>query len=56
MKTLFTGLGTSSDVVDRLVSELDIRAVELTTHFMDGAQTYDAFVERLVDQIVTGLS
>ena len=56
VKTLFTGLGTSSDVVDRLVSELDIRAVELTTHFMDGAQTYDAFVERLVDQIVTGLS
>ena len=56
VKTLFTGLGTSSDVVDRLVSELDIRAVELTTHYMDGAQTYDAFVERLVDQIVTGLS
>ena len=56
VKTLFTGLGTSSDVVDRLVSELGIRAVELTTHFMDGAQTYDAFVERLVDQIVTGLS
>ena len=56
VKTLFTGLGTSSAVVDRLVSELDIRAVELTTHFMDGAQTYDAFVERLVDQIVTGLS
>lgn len=56
VKTLFTGLGTSSDVVERLVAELDIRAVELTTHFMDGAQTYDAFVERLVDQIVTGLS
>lgn len=56
VKTLFTGLGTSSDVVERLVSELDIRAVELTTHFMSGAQSYDAFVLRLVDQIVDGLS
>jgi len=56
VKTLFTSLGTSSDVVERLVSELDIRAVELTTHFMSGAQSYDAFVLRLVDQIVDGLS
>lgn len=56
VKTLFTGLGTSSDVVQRLVSELDIRAVELTTHFMSGAQSYDAFMLRLVDQIVDGLS
>ena len=56
VKTLFTGLGTSSDVVERLVSELDIRAVELTTHFMSGAQSYDAFMLRLVDQIVDGLS
>ena len=56
VKTLFTSLGTSSDVVERLVSELDIRAVELTTHFMSGAQSYDAFMLRLVDQIVDGLS
>lgn len=56
VKTLFTGLGTSSDVVERLVSELDIRAVELTTHLMSDAQSYDAFMLRLVDQIVDGLS
>ena len=56
VQTVFTGLGTSSAVTERLAAELDVRAVELTTHFMDGAQTYDAFVQRLVDQIVTGLS
>ena len=54
--TIFTGLGTSSDVVDRLTSELGVRAVELATHYLDGAQTYDEFMQRLVDQVVTGLS
>ena len=56
VKTVFTGLGTSSAVMERLADELDVRTVELTTHYMDGAETYDAFMQRLVDQIVTGLS
>ena len=53
---IFTGIGTSSDVVEVLSTELGIPAIELATHYLSGVTTYDAFITRLVDQIVEGLS
>ncbi len=53
---IFTGIGTSSDVVELLSTELGIPAIELATHYLSGVTTYDAFITRLVDQIVEGLS
>ena len=53
---IFTGLGTSSDIVARLADELGVPAIELSTHYLNGATTYDAFMTRLVDRIVEGLS
>ncbi|NBY12416.1 MAG: hypothetical protein EBQ75_05740 [Actinobacteria bacterium] len=43
-------------MVNRLSEELGIPAIELSTHFLNGVSTYDAFMMRLVDQIVGGLS
>jgi len=56
VRAIFTGLGTSADVVNRLSEELGIPAIELSTHFLNGVSTYDAFMMRLVDQVVGGLS
>lgn len=56
VRAIFTGLGTSSDVVDRLSEELGVPAVELSTHYLSGAPTYAAFMTRLVDQLVDALS
>ncbi|MGA1389497.1 MAG: metal ABC transporter solute-binding protein, Zn/Mn family, partial [Ilumatobacteraceae bacterium] len=53
---IFTGIGTSSDVVEVLSTELGIPAIELATHYLSGVTTYEAFITRLVDQIVGGLS
>ena len=53
---IFTGIGTSSDVVEMLSSTLGIPAIELSTHYMSGVSTYEEFITRLVDQIVGGLS
>jgi zinc/manganese transport system substrate-binding protein len=53
---IFTGIGTSSDVVEVLSTELGIPAIELATHYLSGVTTYEAFITRLVDQIVEGLS
>ncbi|MEY3389338.1 MAG: zinc transporter ZnuA [Actinomycetota bacterium] len=53
---IFTGIGTSADVVDVLSDELGVPAIELATHYLSGVSTYDAFMTRLVDQIVQGLS
>ena len=53
---IFTGIGTSADVVEVLSDELGVPAIELATHYLSGVSTYDAFMTRLVDQIVQGLS
>jgi zinc/manganese transport system substrate-binding protein len=53
---IFTGIGTSRDVVEVLSTELGIPAIELATHYLSGVTTYEAFITRLVDQIVEGLS
>lgn len=53
---IFTGIGTSSDVVEVLSTELGIPAIELATHYLSGVTTYETFITRLADQIVEGLS
>jgi len=52
---IFTGLGTSQDVADQLASELGVKAVTLSTHFLDGAVNYREFMLRLTQQIADAL-
>ena len=52
---IFTGLGTSQDVADQLASELGVKAVTLSTHFLDGAVNYRDFMLRLTQQIADAL-
>ena len=55
VKAVFTGLGTSPDVAEQLATELGVKAVTLSTHFMDGAANYQAFMLRMVNQIAEAL-
>jgi zinc/manganese transport system substrate-binding protein len=52
---IFTGLGTSPDVAEQLASELGVKAVTLSTHFLDGAANYQEFMLRMVSQIAEAL-
>lgn len=52
---IFTGLGTSQSVADQLASELGVKAVTLSTHFLDGAVNYRDFMLRLTQQIADAL-
>ncbi|MDA0297717.1 MAG: metal ABC transporter substrate-binding protein [Actinobacteria bacterium] len=55
VKAVFTGLGTSPDVAEQLATELGVKAVTLSTHFLDGAETYREFMLRMVNQIAEAL-
>ena len=52
---IFTGLGVSPDTATQLAKELDIKAVTLSTHFLDGAANYQAFMLKMVNQIAEAL-
>ena len=52
---IFTGLGTSQDVADQLASELGVKAVTLSTHYLDGAANYQEFILKMVNQIAEAL-
>jgi zinc/manganese transport system substrate-binding protein len=52
---IFTGLGTSPDVAEQLASELGVKAVTLSTHFLDGVANYQEFMLRMVNQIAEAL-
>ena len=52
---IFTGLGTSPDVAEQLAAELGVKAVTLSTHFLDGAADYQEFMLRMVNQIAEAL-
>ncbi|MCX6514038.1 MAG: metal ABC transporter substrate-binding protein [Actinobacteria bacterium] len=52
---IFTGLGTSPAVAEQLASELGVKAVTLSTHFLDGAATYQQFMMRMTNQIAEAL-
>ena len=53
---IFTGLGTSPAVAEQLATELGIKAVTLSTHFLDGAADYQEFMLRMTNQIAEALS
>ncbi len=52
---IFTGLGTSPAVAEQLASELGVKAVTLSTHFLNGAATYQEFMLRMTNQIAEAL-
>lgn len=52
---IFTGLGTSPAIAKQLASELGVKAVTLSTHFLDGAATYQEFMLRMTNQIAEAL-
>jgi ABC-type Zn uptake system ZnuABC Zn-binding protein ZnuA len=53
---IFTGLGTNPDIADQLAKELGIKAVTLSTHYLDGANNYQEFMLRMVNQIAEALN
>jgi len=52
---IFTGLGVSPDTATQLAKELGIRAVTLSTHYLDGAANYQEFILKLTNQIAEAL-
>ncbi|MFM8777966.1 MAG: metal ABC transporter substrate-binding protein [Acidimicrobiaceae bacterium] len=53
---IFTGLGTSPNTANQLAKELDIKAITLSTHFLDGVANYQEFILNLTNQIAEALS
>ena len=53
---IFTGLGVSPDTATQLAKELGIKAVTLSTHYLDGAANYQEFILNLTNQIAEALS
>ena len=56
VRAIFTGLGTSPDTASQLAKELDIKAVTLSTHYLDGVANYQEFILNLTNQIAEALS
>jgi zinc/manganese transport system substrate-binding protein len=53
---IFTGLGTNPEVADQLAKELGVKAVTLSTHYLDGANNYQEFMLKMVNQITEALN
>ena len=56
VRAIFTGLGTSPDTATQLAKELNIKAVTLSTHYLDGVTNYQEFILNLTNQIAEALS
>jgi zinc/manganese transport system substrate-binding protein len=56
VRAIFTGLGTSPDTANQLAKELGIKAVTLSTHYLDGVANYQEFILNLTNQIAKALS
>jgi zinc/manganese transport system substrate-binding protein len=52
---IFTGLGVSPDTATQLAKELGIKAVTLSSHYLDGAANYQEFILKLTNQIAEAL-
>jgi ABC-type Zn uptake system ZnuABC Zn-binding protein ZnuA len=52
---IFTGLGTDPEVAEQLAKELGVKAVTLSTHYLDGATNYQEFMRKMVSQITEAL-
>ncbi|MFM8522479.1 MAG: hypothetical protein ACKOBK_10305 [Acidimicrobiaceae bacterium] len=55
MPAIFTGLGTSPNTANQLAKELGIKAVTLSTHYLDDAANYQEFILNLTNQIAEAL-
>ena len=55
VRAIFTGLGTPQNVADQLANELNIKAVTLSTHYLQGAANYREFMLNLANQIAEAL-
>jgi len=55
VKAIFTGLGTPQEVANQLANETRVKAVSLSTHYLNGATNYREFILHLAQQIVDAL-
>jgi len=55
VKAIFTGLGTPQEVSNQLANETGVKAVSLSTHYLNGATNYREFILHLAQQIVDAL-
>lgn len=55
VRAIFTGLGTPQNVANQLANELNIKAVTLSTHYLQGAANYREFMLNLANQIAEAL-
>lgn len=55
VSAIFTGLGVSPDTANQLAKELGVKAVTLSTHYLDGAANYQAFILNMTNQIAEAL-
>lgn len=55
VKAIFTGLGTPQEVSNQLANETGVKAVSLSTHYLNGATNYREFILHLAQQIVEAL-
>ena len=55
VKAIFTGLGTPQEVANQLAKETGVKAVSLSTHYLNGATNYREFILHLAQQIADAL-
>lgn len=55
VKAIFTGLGTPQEVSNQLANETRVKAVSLSTHYLNGAINYREFILHLAQQIADAL-
>ena len=55
VSAIFTGLGASPDTATQLARELGVKAVTLSTHYLDGVANYQEFILKMVKQIEEAL-
>lgn len=55
VKAIFTGLGTPQEVANQLANETGVKAVSLSTHYLNGATHYRDFILLLAQQIADAL-
>lgn len=55
VRAIFTGLGTPQNIANQLANELNIKAVTLSTHYLQGAANYREFMLNLANQIAEAL-
>jgi len=54
-KAIFTGLGSPQEVANQLANETGVKAVSLSTHYLNGAANYREFMLHLAQQIADAL-